>query len=604
MIQTADNAGGRFWWLLAMVLVLLCVALGVIQYRWLGELSEAEQQRMQTGLGLSLQRLSRDFNTEINAAAGAIMPRAGAEPEADRQAEYQARIERWRANGPAAEHLFKAIAIAQPNDDRSALNLFLYDLEARMFRPAEWPTAWAPLRERTLARLTGPGFGPPPPGEQPDAPLIELPRFHAIEPGQRRESEWLLLELNLDHVRTAMLPELVQRHLGNGGKLDYQVAVSWRNNPSNFVFQTEPGFTGDGADATIPFFEPSWELAMRRGGFRRAGGIGGGGGGPRTMGKGPPPPGFGGPGGPGGFSGGPGERGGYWNLAVRHRAGSLEHVVQHARWRNLGILASLLALMLAALAVLIRFTQRERRLAWLQMDFVAGISHELRTPLAVIRTAGHNLQGGLVTNPKQIQRYGALVRDESERLTGIVEQVLRFAGAQAGRVIQKREPASVETIIDEALAATACVTEGAGCIVERDLEPNLPRILADSAALRQAIINLIGNAAKYGFSGAWIGVKASATADGFVEIKVADHGPGIPAADLRHIFDAFYRGKSAVADQIHGTGLGLNLVKRIAEAHDGKASVHSEPGQGTEFTLRIPIAQIETKEHEFEDSVS
>lgn len=601
MIQTADNAGGRFWWLLAIVLVVLCLALGVIQYRWIGELSEAEQQRMQTGLGLSLQRLSRDFNTEINAAAGAILPRAGAEPEADRQAEYQVRIERWRANSPAAEQMFKAIAIAQPNEERTALSFFLYDMTARAFHPAEWPASWALLRERTLARLAGPGFGPPP-GEQHDAPLIELPRFHNTESGQRRESEWLMIEINLDHVRTAMLPELVQRHLGNGGKLDYQVAVSWRNNPGNFVFQTEPGFTGEGADATIALFDPPFELAMRRGGFRRGGG--GGGGGPRMM-KGPPPAGgFGGGGGPGGPGGPGGFGGGYWTLAVRHRSGSLEHVVQHARWRNLGILAGLLALMLGALAVLIRFTERERRLARLQMDFVAGISHELRTPLTVIRTAGHNLQGGLVTNPKQIQRYGALVRDESERLTGIVEQVLRFAGAQAGRVIQKREPASVETIVDEALAATARVTEGAGCMVERDLEPNLPRILADAAALRQAVINLIGNAAKYGFSGAWIGVKASATADGFVEITVADHGPGIPPADLRHIFDAFYRGKRAVADQIHGTGLGLNLVKRIAEAHEGTVAVRSETGQGTEFTLRIPIARIETKEHEFEDSVS
>ncbi len=593
MIQAADTTRGRFWWLLAIVLVLLCVALGVIQYRWIGELSEAEHQRMQTGLGTSLQRLSRDFNAEINAAAGAILPRAGLEPEADRASEYQARIERWRANGPAGEQLFKQIAIAQPNDDRTALQLFLYDMAARAFRPAaEWPAHWQGMHERVMARMEGAGFGRMPGGAPAEVPLIELPRFANTESGQRRESEWLLLELNVDHIRTAMLPELLQRHLGTGGKLDYQVAVSWRNNPSSLVFQTEPGFTGENADASIAIFDNPFELAMRRGGFRR-----GGGGNPRMM-KGPPPP--------GGFGGGgdPGERGGFWQLSVRHRAGSLEHVVQHARWRNLGILAGLLLLMLGALAVLIRFTERERRLARLQMDFVAGISHELRTPLTVIRTAGHNLQGGLVTNPKQIQGYGALVRDESERLTGIVEQVLRFAGAQAGRVIQKREPAMVETIIDEALTATARVTEGAGCMVERDLEPNLPRILADSAALRQAIINLIGNAAKYGFSGAWIGVKASAATDGFVEIKVADHGPGIPAADLRHIFDAFYRGKRAVADQIHGTGLGLNLVKRIAEAHDGKVSVRSEPGQGTEFTLRIPIAQIETKEHEFEDSVS
>lgn len=294
---------------------------------------------------------------------------------------------------------------------------------------------------------------------------------------------------------------------------------------------------------------------------------------------------------------------GLWTLSVRHHAGSLEVLVQRGRWRNIGILAGLLVLMLAALGALIRLTQREQRLARLQMDFVAGVSHELRTPLSVIRTAAHNLQGGLVSHPNQIRRYGALIRDESERLTGIVEQVLRFAGAQAGRVIQAREPVRVEVLVDEALSATARVTEEAGCLVERDIAPDLPLVNADPVALKHAIINLIANAAKYGFSGGWIGLTAR-PAPGGVEISVKDRGPGIAEKDQPYIFDAFYRGKKAIEDQVHGTGLGLNLVKRIAEAHDGTVTVKSEAGAGTEFILRIPAAPARApQEDEFADTI-
>ena len=88
-----------------------------------------------------------------------------------------------------------------------------------------------------------------------------------------------------------------------------------------------------------------------------------------------------------------------------------------------------------------------------------------------------------------------------------------------------------------------------------------------------------------------------------VEIRVADHGPGIPQDELGHIFDTFYRGKRAVEDQIHGTGLGLSLVKRIIEAHAGTVTAQSEPGKGTEFVVRIPAAPADQID-EFADTVN
>src|SRR5205823_11721439 len=105
---------------------------------------------------------------------------------------------------------------------------------------------------------------------------------------------------------------------------------------------------------------------------------------------------------------------------------------------------------------------------------------------------------------------------------------------------------------------------------------------------------LFGNAVKYGMDGSnWIGISASAVVDGkdpAVEVRVADRGPGIPFDEQDHIFDPFFRGRRAVQDQVHGTGLGLNLVKKIVEAHGGTIRVKSEPMRGTEFVMRIPAA--------------
>jgi signal transduction histidine kinase len=297
---------------------------------------------------------------------------------------------------------------------------------------------------------------------------------------------------------------------------------------------------------------------------------------------------------------------GRWLLSVRHRAGSLEAVVGQARRRNMAVMAAVLMLMLAAAGALVRFTRRAQRLAELQMEFVAGVSHELRTPLSVIRTAAHNLGGGLISSGKQVQRYGALIEQESERLTGIVEQVLLFSNAKAGRTISAREVVGIDLIVEDALDACARIVQESRCTVEKHIDADLAPVFGDPTALRHALQNLISNAAKYGSEGEWIGVTATSSNkenDGMVEIRVADRGPGIPKEELSHIFDTFYRGKRAVEDQIHGTGLGLSLVKRIIEAHAGTVTAESELGKGTEFVVRIPAAPADQID-EFADSVN
>jgi signal transduction histidine kinase len=284
-------------------------------------------------------------------------------------------------------------------------------------------------------------------------------------------------------------------------------------------------------------------------------------------------------------------------MFVRHRAGSLEAVVESARRRNLAVTFGVLMLMVAAVAALIRFTRRAQRLADREMDFVAGVSHELRTPLTVIHTAAYNLQGRLAHNPAQVEQYGALIQKESGRLKEMVEQVLQFAGAKAGRLVGEAEPLSVERVVDDAIESSRAVVEEARAVVEKRVDRDLPLILGDRAALRQVLENLLANAAKHGSKDrGWIGVFASRAAGGdsnAVEVRVADRGPGIPSGEREHVFEAFFRGRRAIEDQVHGTGLGLNLAKRIVEAHGGSIQVKSEPGQGTEVVVRLPAPPVD-----------
>jgi signal transduction histidine kinase len=127
--------------------------------------------------------------------------------------------------------------------------------------------------------------------------------------------------------------------------------------------------------------------------------------------------------------------------------------------------------------------------------------------------------------------------------------------------------------------------------VQREIPEELPAVLGDAAALRSVVQNLFMNAVKYGGPDRWVGIKAEHLRDGRshrVRITVSDHGPGIPANELPHIFDPFYRGGEATAKQIHGNGLGLSLVKKIVTAHGGHVSVATKAGAGSSFTIDLP----------------
>jgi signal transduction histidine kinase len=226
----------------------------------------------------------------------------------------------------------------------------------------------------------------------------------------------------------------------------------------------------------------------------------------------------------------PGPNRALWILRVHHHAGSLETIVAKGRRTNDVLSAGLLLLIFATIYALVRFSRRAQNLAELQMNFVSGVSHELRTPLTVIRTAAYNLRGELATQPGQVARYGALIRAEAEKLSALVEQVLRYGNARAGRVLQKREPLAVEELIEAGLLAARNATHVKDVTVEKHIEPDLPLILADRESMQHALQNLFENAMKYGAPGGdWIGISATPSKNGgpsAVEIRVTDRGPG------------------------------------------------------------------------------
>ena len=450
-----------------------------------------------------------------------------------------------------------------------------------------------------------------------------------------------IIRLDPAVVRDTIIASLAARHFhGDDTEADYRVAVVQREDPTKVVWESEPGVAtmiAASPDVTQPFMGPRpdqmFVFARNLLGDRTTQTT--------TVAVPPPPPPF--PPGPGDgpakvevrsnnlivsmlekeeVRGGRGGRGGgsriitrgnlgafegRWMLMAKHRAGSLEAAVAAVRLKNLGISSGILLLLTLTVGLIVVSTRRAQNLARQQMEFVAAVSHELRTPVSVIGAAAGNLADGVVGDPQRVRKYGETIQGEARRLAETVERVLQLAGIAAGRAAAARTPVRPEDLIQESIAACRTEIESAGVNVETAVADHLPNVVGDIAALKSALQNLISNAVKHGGSARWIRISASLEPprSGLVQtvdmgrthhkgrpvyFSVEDHGLGIDAEDRKHIFEPFYRGRVAVAEQIQGSGLGLNLVMRIVAAHGGHVIVNSEPGKGSTFTLALPAS--------------
>jgi signal transduction histidine kinase len=245
-------------------------------------------------------------------------------------------------------------------------------------------------------------------------------------------------------------------------------------------------------------------------------------------------------------------------------------------------------------AAFIFLTYRVQKLAKAQMELLASVSHELRTPLSAIFSAGENIRDGYVHGHKDLKFYGTILTSQARRLMDLLDRILLFASTRAGtkeyfiaRLAVPDILAAVRKNIKEQLAEERYT-------LEEHIDSDLPEVFGDLSGVSVCLQNLIENAVKYGGADHWSGLSVTRqhTKDHGLEIqfRVQDHGRGISASDLPRIFEPFYRAPDVVAAQIHGTGLGLALSKRIAESLGGRISVISEPGLGSTFTLHLRAA--------------
>jgi signal transduction histidine kinase len=601
------------------LLLILLPLLAVLQYRWIGEVSAAERDRLESSLRVASDRFAADFEGEFSRLGNTFQIRDGFPETA---APIVERYQVWSEANPYAR-LVREIYLLKVTPENGA-EFFRVDLAAKELLSTPLPTELEFIRDRfrrgpfsysagemmmlvTPIFRAGRGFGgpgtedfrqprsenfrrrgeragrrftpdrvpppdrgaPPDRGQRPDRPPGP---GGGPGPGQGPGpggpvDGTAIIELDRDVVLKDLIPALARKHFASHDETAYRIAILAGGDEPRVLYSSAGAWSSE--DIANP------DKAVNLFGSPRPAGIEG-----RDRGPGPRWP-F-----QGSFVSEP------WQLIVKHRAGSLEKAVEQVRTRNLAIAFGILLVLSTGLITVVISSQRAHTLGKLQMEFAAGVSHELRTPLAVIRSAAHNLRSGIVHDKEGVEEYAAIVQEEARRLSEMVEEVLLYSETQSGRKKYKLEPIDVHEVIDRAITNLSPAIDVDGCELTTHIDPDLPPAKADAAALAQCVQNLLSNAFKYGKNGDKTHIEIVVRKDqraNEIQLSVVDHGSGIESADQRQLFEAFYRGRN-VGPSVPGNGLGLHLVKRIMQAQDGRVTYSPAPHGGAWFTLHIPAA--------------
>ena len=281
------------------------------------------------------------------------------------------------------------------------------------------------------------------------------------------------------------------------------------------------------------------------------------------------------------------------DVIVKHVDGSLEEVLALQYRRSLAMGSGLLLLLAGAMALVVVSLRRASKLASMRLEFATAVSHELRTPVTAIRAMGDNIAEGVLGKSEQALGYGKLIRDEGRRLSDMIEQTLKLVSLDSGSDRYDVVPVDTAAVVDDAVEHARPIIDQAGFVLERSDADDIPPVLADETALKQSLANLLSNAVKYGLPGRWVKLEVAAAAGDEkpeVEISVHDRGPGVPPKEARSIFEPYYRSVSANNSRVSGSGLGLNLAKRMVHGMGGRLTLRSVPGQGSVFTIHLPAA--------------
>jgi len=231
---------------------------------------------------------------------------------------------------------------------------------------------------------------------------------------------------------------------------------------------------------------------------------------------------------------------------------------------------------------------KQKRLESVRKDFVANVSHELRTPLSVIKGYIETLVDGRDMPVEDRERFLRTIQRHTERLNSLLEDLLALSRLESINPELHREPVSLSTLITGLIDDYRARPAAAGHSLYFALDPAVGEILIDPLKITQVFENLLENALKYAPRGSHIDISTRLHAND-VEVCVRDNGPGIPEADLPHIFERFYRVDKGRSREKGGTGLGLSIVKHIVQLHGGRVWCESKLGQGTAFFFSLPL---------------
>lgn len=595
--------------IVVIALLVLVPLLAVLQYRWIGQISEQERERMQATMQTAAFHFARTFGDEFT-----VMLRTfGADPRHAKQDisfEMAMRLQEWEAQ---TRHPSLLRQLTFVRWDEGGKNIWPFD--GMQFKKGEHPDGmllpadpsrdsvnWvrvAASREYTLYIAK-------------DLATVIIPLGANGAPVLGHDC--IVLSIDSMYLQEQFIPSLAANSIRAGGAQDLEFCIVRTDAPSEVLYSS---LTGGGvilpqeADVTrgvriVPPMPLSMIPSARE---RRQDRFGGRpderrpeerGPGERNDWRRPPEPDhmrdtmrFGGPmprPGMGGREPHPEES--LLELRLRHPAGSLEAAVTQSRVRNLAVSSGIFILVVLALIVLLISSHRMEQLANSQIAFVAGMSHELRTPIAVLHSAGENLADGVVTDPARVKAYGQMIRNEVQRLSVLAENALGYAGIHSGRMQYTLVPANAASIVTRSISACQPQIMEAGVTVDANITGADLEVRADASALGTAIQNLISNAVKYRGTSDRIRVALRAVEgpqgpEALVDVE--DFGIGIDPREVSRVFDPFYRTEDVRMQQIRGSGLGLNLAQHVVQAHGGTITVVSTPGKGSCFTIHLPL---------------
>jgi len=589
----------RYMRIFLIILLVLLPVLAYQQYNWLGQLSEAEMVRTSSNLKISAERFGEDFDRQLTLIYRNFQREEDPEQERDDIISFlRAGYRRLQASSPA-DSLIEAVYFIPIN--KKPPQLFQFDPMSGLAKPADWLPSMDFIedavrsRDRNnllqLLRLTQtPWLTDSPLIVASDAPPLlfdssEQPHFHLI-----------ILFLNNTYLQKKLIPALIDTHFGGFEDLTFDLAIARKDRRKELFFCSDSGMSAAAFDtADVRTDVGRWRMrgvfiataimekekinvqkyvhnlekteislkvitqdSLEQKEFSHYL-----------------------------ISQLPG-----WELLVKHHGGSLESAIAATQRRNLAVSYSILLLLGGSVLMVFVSAQRAKRLAVQQMEFVAGVSHELRTPLSVIRSAGENLADGVIRGDRQSRHYGVLIRDEGRRLSGLVEQVLAFAGVQGSRAAIVRESCQINRVIEKVLSELDDDIKQAGADLDMNLQSDLPALACDREGIMIVLKNILINAIKYSTGKPKIKVTSRLNnRQNKILITICDKGMGVNKEEQKQIFEPFYRGQRVLDAQIRGSGLGLSLAKKIIELHKGEITVRSRENGGSCFDLRLPAAE-------------